>query len=122
MNYDLNKKFGLLKFHSGYGQFNLNSPKCYSLKLINAQTVIIYYMFIFLLFKGTDISSPFGANTSNVFVSRDYGKSFTSVRERLTLPYEQKYAVISQFVSNPVYNSHVSILLRHLYAFGDLYM
>jgi len=27
MNYDHNKKFGLLKFHSGYGQFNLNSPE-----------------------------------------------------------------------------------------------
>ena len=38
MKYDYNKKFGLLKFHSGYGQFNLNSPKGYSLKIINAQT------------------------------------------------------------------------------------
>jgi len=40
MNYDHNKKFGLLKFHSGYGKFNLNSPKGYSLKIINAQTAI----------------------------------------------------------------------------------
>ena len=39
MNYDYNKKFGLLKFQSGYGEFNLNSPKGYSLKIINAQTV-----------------------------------------------------------------------------------
>ena len=31
MNYDHNKKFKLLKFHSGYGKFNLNSPKGYSL-------------------------------------------------------------------------------------------
>ena len=38
MNYDHNKKFGLLKVHSGYGKFNLNSPKGYSLKIINAQT------------------------------------------------------------------------------------
>jgi len=38
LNYDHNKKFGLLKFHSGYGKFNLNSPKGYSLKIINAQT------------------------------------------------------------------------------------
>jgi len=38
MNYDHNKKFGLLKFHSGYGKFNLNSPKGYSLKIINVQT------------------------------------------------------------------------------------
>ena len=38
MNYDYNKKFGLLKFHSGYGKFNLNSPKGYSLNIINAQT------------------------------------------------------------------------------------
>jgi len=38
MNFDHNKKFGLLKFHSGYGKFNLNSPKGYSLKIINAQT------------------------------------------------------------------------------------
>ena len=40
MNYDHHKKFGLLKFHSGYGKFNLNSPKGYSLKIINAQTVL----------------------------------------------------------------------------------
>jgi len=38
MNYDHNKKCGLLKMHSGYGEFNLNSPKGYSLKIINAQT------------------------------------------------------------------------------------
>ena len=38
MNYDHNKKFGLLKFHSGYEKFNLNSPKGYILKIINAQT------------------------------------------------------------------------------------
>jgi len=38
MNYDHNKKSGLLKFHSGYGKNNLNSPKGYSLKIINAQT------------------------------------------------------------------------------------
>ena len=38
MNYNHNKKFGLLKFHLGYGKFNLNSPKGYSLKIINAQT------------------------------------------------------------------------------------
>jgi len=38
MIYDHNKKFGLLKFHSGYGTFYLNSPKGYSRKIINAQT------------------------------------------------------------------------------------
>jgi len=38
INYDYNKKFGLLKVHSGYGKFNLNSPKGYSLKIINTQT------------------------------------------------------------------------------------
>jgi len=38
MNYDHNKMLGLLKLHSGYGKFNLNSPKGYSLKIINAQT------------------------------------------------------------------------------------
>ena len=43
MNYDHNKKFGLLKFHSGYGKFNLNSPKGYSLKIINAQTGCVYF-------------------------------------------------------------------------------
>jgi len=41
MNYDHNKKFGQLKFQSGYGKFNLNSPKGYTLKIINAQTVCI---------------------------------------------------------------------------------
>ena len=38
MKYDHNKKFGLLKFHSGYEKFNLNSPNGYSLKIINTQT------------------------------------------------------------------------------------
>jgi len=38
MNYDHNKKFGLLKFHSGYGNVYLNSPKGYSKKIINPQT------------------------------------------------------------------------------------
>jgi len=37
-NYDHGKKFRLLKFYSGYRKFNLNSPKGYSLKIINAQT------------------------------------------------------------------------------------
>jgi len=39
MNYDHKKKFGLLKFHSGYGKFYLNSPMGYCRKIINAQTV-----------------------------------------------------------------------------------
>ena len=38
MNYDHNKKFGLLKFHSGYRKVYLNSPKGYGRKVINAQT------------------------------------------------------------------------------------
>jgi len=38
MDYDHNKKFGLLIFFSGYEKNNLNSPKGYSLKIINAQT------------------------------------------------------------------------------------
>ena len=38
MNYDHNNKFRLLKLYSGYGKVNLNSPKGYSLKIINAQT------------------------------------------------------------------------------------
>ena len=41
MNYDNNKKFGLLQLHSGYGQFYLNSPKGYIRKIINAQTARI---------------------------------------------------------------------------------
>jgi len=42
MNYYNNKMFGLLQFHSGYGQFYLNSPKGYSQKIINAQTDLNY--------------------------------------------------------------------------------
>ena len=38
MNYDHNKKFGLLKFHSCYGKFYLNSPNGYSRNIINVQT------------------------------------------------------------------------------------
>ena len=39
MTYDHNKKFGLLKFLSGYGKKKFNSPKGYSRKIINAETV-----------------------------------------------------------------------------------
>jgi len=46
MNYDHNKKFGLLIFQSGYGKFNLNSPKGYSLKIIYAQTDTVYQPFL----------------------------------------------------------------------------
>jgi len=35
MNYDHNKKFGLLKLHAGYGNCNLKSPKGYGLKVIH---------------------------------------------------------------------------------------
>jgi len=42
MNDDHNRKFGLLKFHSGYGNFYFNSPKGYTRKIINAQTDYIY--------------------------------------------------------------------------------
>ena len=38
MNYDHNKKVWAIKISFGYGKFNLNSPKGYSLKIINAQT------------------------------------------------------------------------------------
>jgi len=38
INYDHNKKFGLLKFQSGYRKLYLNSPKGYSQKIINTQT------------------------------------------------------------------------------------
>ena len=39
MNYDHNKKFGLLQFYSGYAKKYFNSPKGYSRKIINVQTV-----------------------------------------------------------------------------------
>ena len=45
MNYDHNKKFGLLKFHSGYGKNYFNSPKGYNRKIINALTDYEYYLF-----------------------------------------------------------------------------
>jgi len=41
MSYGNNIKFGLLQFHSGYGNFYLNSPKGYSWKIINAQTALV---------------------------------------------------------------------------------
>jgi len=48
MNYNNNKKFELLKFHSGYGKFNLNSPKGYSLKIINAQTDVVCFRILYI--------------------------------------------------------------------------
>ena len=49
MNYDHNKKFGLFKFHSGYGNCFLNSPNGYSRKIINAQTIDSTYQKVFRL-------------------------------------------------------------------------
>ena len=46
MNYDHNENFGLFKFSSGYGKFNLSSPKGYSLRIINAQTEHNTYLLI----------------------------------------------------------------------------
>ena len=43
MNYDHNKKSWLFKFQSGYRKLYLNSPKGYSRKQINAQTVYFEY-------------------------------------------------------------------------------
>jgi len=43
MPFDHNNKFGLLKFHSGFGKFYFNSPKDYSRKIINAQTGTVVY-------------------------------------------------------------------------------
>jgi len=39
MKYDHNNILGLFKFQSGYKKIYLNSPKGYSWKIINAQTV-----------------------------------------------------------------------------------
>jgi len=54
MNYDHNKKFGLLKFHLGYGQFYFNSPMGYNRKIINVQTVskawLLPHSLIFVVF------------------------------------------------------------------------
>jgi len=38
MNYDHNKKFVLLKLHTGYGKFYFNSRNGYNRKIIMAQT------------------------------------------------------------------------------------
>jgi len=54
MSYDQNKTFGLFKFQSGYRKLNFNSPKGYSQKIINAQTVYVYlylYCTCILLFR-----------------------------------------------------------------------
>jgi len=53
INYDHNKMFGLLKFYSGYEKFNLNSPKGYCLKKINAQTVAMATEISLLCFSKT---------------------------------------------------------------------
>ena len=62
MNYDHNKKFGLLKFHSGYGKFNLNIPKGYSLKIINTQTGAIFVSKCFNISKASYSLKTYLAN------------------------------------------------------------
>jgi len=58
MNYDNNKKFGLLQFYSGHGHFYLNSPKGFCRKKINAQTgpnrseLLAGVQFFLLLYQG----------------------------------------------------------------------
>ena len=55
MDFDHNKRFGLLKFHSGYVKFYFNSQKGYNRKMINAQTginrIIPYYDINIFLWK-----------------------------------------------------------------------
>ncbi|KAH3868410.1 hypothetical protein DPMN_031557, partial [Dreissena polymorpha] len=60
---------------------------------------------IISLTKGALVVGNPSLHTSDVFISYDYGKTFESKRDYLKL-YGQSYALISQFISNPVYRSH----------------
>jgi len=53
---------------------------------------------------GREIGSQDG-HASELYVSKNYGKSFTSLSPTL---YNGSRAAISQFVNNPVYMTHVS--------------
>ncbi|XP_053408510.1 sortilin-related receptor-like isoform X2 [Mercenaria mercenaria] len=63
---------------------------------------------IIALTKGSVVGSAFSfhaRHTSNVFVSHNYGRNFTSLNDKLRL-YNGTQAVISQFFNAPSLNSH----------------
>ena len=51
---------------------------------------------------------PPRANSSKVYLSRDYGVSFTEIQDSLMKISSSQSSVLDKFYNSPVYNSHVS--------------
>ncbi|KAL4229272.1 Sortilin-related receptor [Mactra antiquata] len=67
---------------------------------------------VIALTKGVDISHPTGKRSSHVFISHDYGKTFSIIDDKLIL-FDGSFAVISQFITNAVFNSHYLFTDEH---------
>ena len=63
---------------------------------------------IIALTKGPTIGQ-YGVHSSHVYVSHSYGEEFTLIDDKLKLP-NGSNALISQFYTSPVFNTHVSML------------
>jgi len=86
MNNDHNKKFGLFKFQSGYKKLYLNSPKGYSRKIINVQTVPDTSVFITICFNDF-FPSMFNTRLTSYSVSLLIDVAFRSIEELNVLSY-----------------------------------
>ena len=60
--------------------------------------------------KGRAIGN-YSAHSSHVYVSHTYGENFTVIDDKLKL-YNGSQALISQYFTSPVENTHVSIILE----------
>lgn len=50
-----------------------------------------------------------GGNTSNVYISKDYGVTFTEIQQSHMMINSTTPAILDTFYNSPVYNSHVSL-------------
>ena len=80
MNFDHNKKIGIFKFLSGYRKLYLNSPKGYSRKIINVQTVLESLLVYHCLQeerlrgRGTETEDSLQKRLNTVQEALDYGR------------------------------------------------
>ena len=63
---------------------------------------------IISLTKGLDLGNM-SVHSSHVYVSHDYGENFTNIDNKLKLA-NGSYALIENYYSSPVHNSHVSMI------------
>jgi len=111
INHEHNKKFGLFKFHSGDGKFNLNSLRGYSLKIFNAQTAHVSdFIVLWCVCFGLSLSLSFGSIKS--------GSNWTGTA------WTVRHLVLGWFVQSKrfaIYESVFIVLVNKLRCFITLF-